>query len=50
MTVEQLEHTMSFAELVDWQALDVIRSEERKSAEQQAKKGMKPRRGFRGRR
>ena len=50
MTVEQLEHTMSFAELVDWQARDEICAEERKAAEAQAKKGMKPRRGFRGRR
>ena len=44
MTVEQLEKTMTSAELVEWNALDAIRAEERKQAEAQAKKGMKPRR------
>ena len=43
MTVEQLTHKMSHSELIEWYALDGIRADERKRAEQQAKKGMKRR-------
>lgn len=44
MTVEQLSTEMGYAELVEWSALDEIRAQERKTAEAQAKKGMRPRR------
>lgn len=44
MTVERMTSEMSYAELVEWQALDTIRAAEREKAERQARKGMKPRR------
>ncbi len=43
MTVGQMERDMSNFELVEWQALDSIRAEERKTAERQSKKGMRKR-------
>lgn len=44
MTVGQLEVTMDHAEFVEWQLLDSIRADEAERAQQQAKKGMRPRR------
>jgi len=45
MTVERMTTEMSYAELVEWQALDQVRAKERKTAEAQQKKGMRRRRG-----
>lgn len=43
MTVGQLCEEMTTAELVEWQALDKLRYEERKKAERMSKKGMRRR-------
>lgn len=43
MTVEEMCDRMSYAELLDWMALDDIREEERQKAERLAKQGMKNR-------
>ena len=43
MTVEEMCDRMSYAELLDWMALDDIREHERAKAERQAKQGMKNR-------
>lgn len=49
MTVAQLDREMDYAELVEWRALDEIRLAESDSERTRAQKGMRPRRGFRGR-
>lgn len=38
MTVEELQTRMAYRELVAWQQLDVIRSDERKKAEREAQR------------
>lgn len=44
MTVEDMSARMTQAELIEWLALDLLRAEERKTAQRQAGKGMRPRR------
>ena len=43
MTVEEMRDRMSYAELIDWMALDSLRGHERETAERQSKSGMRPR-------
>ena len=44
MTVQEMSDKMTYAELVEWQALDMLRQGEREKAERLAKKGMRGRR------
>lgn len=44
MTVSELEERLGNAELIEWMALDALRSHEAETAARQAKKGMRQRR------
>lgn len=44
MTVGRMVHEMTYAELVEWMALDTQRAKEREKAQRLAKKGMKQQR------
>lgn len=46
MTVAELEDRMPNAELIEWNALDQIREDERERAERQQSQGMRPRGRF----